>query len=78
MMILLCGIFMAAVWTGCQGDTVETPVDSGCIDESKICLPVCLCPADYDPVCGCDGKTYTNACMAEIHGLTSYTQGECK
>jgi hypothetical protein len=32
---------------------------------------------DYNPVCGCNNRTYTNACEAECKGITRYTKGEC-
>lgn len=37
----------------------------------------CVCTMQYDPVCGCNQKTYSNACMAECHGITKYVKGEC-
>ena len=31
----------------------------------------------YDPVCGCNGVTYSNYAKAECHGIKSYTKGIC-
>lgn len=35
------------------------------------------CDKDYDPVCGCDGKTYSNTCEANRFGVSVHKLGQC-
>ncbi|MFT7622377.1 MAG: hypothetical protein ACI9WU_001550 [Myxococcota bacterium] len=35
------------------------------------------CDDDYEPVCGCDGQTHSNACYANEAGTSVATEGEC-
>jgi hypothetical protein len=39
--------------------------------------PAMFCTEQYDPVCGVNGKTYSNACFAKISGIAIGHSGEC-
>jgi len=46
-------------------------IDSNLIGNADECIEI------YDPVCGCDGITYDNYCVADSSGVTLYVAGEC-
>ena len=50
--------------------------DIDCIVLQKIELNI-ACIEIYQPVCGCDNKTYSNSCYAGINGIVRWTEGAC-
>lgn len=54
------------------GNNTTECVDPSLIDSTKAIITL------YDPVCGCNGETYSNSAAAEVYGgVTSYTKGPC-
>lgn len=54
------------------GDGCDVADGSGiCRWKPEACIEI------YDPVCGCDGKTYGNGCTAAAAGMSVRSEGEC-
>lgn len=52
--------------------------DCGFADGTGTCQPrPDVCPSLYSPVCGCDGVTYSNLCMANAGGVDVAADGVC-
>ncbi|MET0793455.1 MAG: Kazal-type serine protease inhibitor family protein [Polyangiaceae bacterium] len=50
----------------------------GAGDMAGACKPIPeLCTMEFAPVCGCDGKTYSSACVAGRSGVSVASNGAC-
>ena len=61
-------IFFLTIGASCDKE------DGNCIENPQ---PNCACGYYLDPVCGCNGKTYANGCVAQCAGILEFSMGEC-
>src|SRR4029077_18010548 len=73
-----CGGFAGNTCTDTEYCAYTEGLLCGAADASATCEARPIgCPKDLNPVCGCDGKDYGNACMAAAAGAGVLHSGNC-
>jgi hypothetical protein len=74
-----CGGFLGETCGEGEYCHFEPSATCGWADATGVCRPRPeICPAVVLPVCGCDGRTYNNACEANGAGTSVLSDGPCE
>ncbi|MBK7358170.1 MAG: hypothetical protein IPI45_11450 [Saprospiraceae bacterium] len=65
---ILSGLLIFCIFSSCSKNAPQ------CKEQIKA---DCICTMDYNPVCGCNLKTYPNACSAQCSGIYEFKAGKC-